>query len=206
MSSMKIIKKIIYDNRKTNVVSKIFDEILKEVAYFLKFDTIKLEFKNEFKSEIEGNNALIYLDYKNDFIQNSDEKAIRFLILKQFFYIFVTRKIDKKLPKFIEDLMIGREILKNGYSKELSYFYYAALTNTKIRSKNDILYANLPWLIFYKTDNFNYDLFKKAASKITEDYADQNLKNLTKLLKKDLWTEKNLQKAIKFYEDFYANN
>jgi hypothetical protein len=204
---MKIIKKIIYNNRKTDVVSKIFDEILKEVAYFLKFDSITLEFKNEFKSEIESNNASIYLDYKNVFIQNSDEKAIRFLILKQFFYLSITRKIDKKLPKFIEDLIVGREMLKNGYSKELSYFYYAYLVNSqKIKNKSDILYANLPWLIFYKADIFNYNLFKKAAAKITEEYEDQNLKNLTNLLKKDLWSEKNLQKAIKFYEDFYANN
>lgn len=204
---MKIIKKFIYSNKITGIVSRIFDDAVKEIAPFLKFNTITLELKNDFNSKMADNSATVYLDYTNDFIQNTDEKAIRFFILREFFKIFVKKKNGINIPEFVEELIVNREMVKNGYANEVSYFYYAILARKpKIKSKEDFLYINLPWLIFYEKDEFYCSFFKKLSTKLVKKYNNPYAAKVLNTLKKNLWDRKNLENAARVCGDFYANN
>lgn len=175
------VAKIFERDPRTELVSRIFDEVITG-AFHLPFDRIELHIRDKTISLVDGASATVCLDYNNPFILERDARGIRILLLRELFRLMF--KFD--LPAEIEDIMIGREMIKRGYGEGLCYMYY----NMLLSGEADPIRVNLPWIIFFKDDKYNSELFKKLAAKVCKKKVPAKLLDL--LL--DL-SEKNLAEA-----------
>ncbi|MBI4174259.1 MAG: hypothetical protein HY517_01330 [Candidatus Aenigmarchaeota archaeon] len=169
---------------KTELVSRIFNEVITG-PFHLPFEKIELHIRDRSISIVDGSSAIVCLDYNNPFILESDRRGIRILIIHELFRLMF--KFD--LPAEIEDILIGREMIKRGYGEELCYMYYSLLLSSRDLSA---MKANLPWIIFFRDDNITSELLKGIAAKVCRKKLPQRL--LDMLL--DL-NEKNIAQASK---------
>lgn len=200
---MKIVKNLIEKNDKTKLVSDIFDECLKELNYQF-FEKIELHLQKEDKIKMDFPNAYIFLNYNNPFIQSSDKKAIKIIILRQIISLVISSKyMDKKIPGFILEIMTNREVIKKGLGKDLFYYYYLYLIQyepNKILELSTFLQINIPWLSYFGVDNYDSRTMKKIINSF--EYIkefESTTRDLFLAVKKDLLKEKSLEKAIEAY-------
>jgi len=154
------VTKIYEKDAGTRLVSGIFDSIL--VNGVFKFESIELHVRDKAVSFIDDSKAVICLDYNDPFIREMDARGIGILLAHELFRL--TFKFD--VPKQIEDVIIGREMLKRGYGNELFYLYYNRLLQGGHEGIEGCVRANLPWIIFSKHDKYDSELLKKQAAKI----------------------------------------
>ncbi|MFC2143082.1 hypothetical protein ACFLQN_01660 [Candidatus Aenigmatarchaeota archaeon] len=202
---MRLVKKYSLQNDITDNAFYIFSKLVKKLSFLEFFDLLEIEISTDFVSEIKGRNAKIKLDYNNIFIRNKDEKMVRYFILKRLFSLLIQKKLGRDVPKTIRDILTNREIIKYGFSDEVSYHFFMYLSNTerKITNKNDFLFINLPWIIFYPVDEHGHSFFKKNIKKFEfSDSMKEKTKKLFNSAKKDLWIDKNLNNTIKHFDEF----
>ncbi|KHO47436.1 MAG: hypothetical protein QT00_C0002G0088 [archaeon GW2011_AR5] len=154
------VTKIYEKDAGTRLVSDIFDNIL--VNGDFKFESIELHVRDKAVSFIDDEKAVICLDYNDPFIREMDARGIRILLVHELFRL--TFKFD--VPKHVEDVIIGREMLRRGYGDELLYLYYNRLLQGGYEGIEGCVRANLPWIIFSKHDKYDSELLKKQAAKI----------------------------------------
>lgn len=158
---MLITKKFSRDKR-TELVSKIFDEVLISSDLHLPFEKIELHIRDTNISVVDEENAIVSINYNDPLVLDSDIKGIRIILMHELFRLMF--KFD--LPKPIEDVIVGREMIKRGFGNGICYMYFNRLAVMKVETVEDYINVNLPWIIFYKYDEYNSEMFKKIASRI----------------------------------------
>ena len=203
---MEIVKKSSKKFKKTKLISDVFNSILGEMALEKFFDKIEISIEEKDDSNINNRNAKISLDYRNPFIQNSDRRAIKILILHQIFHA-ITRQYVKPMPHVVEDVIINKELIKRGYGDDLLYFYYIYLVNHHkgVNNIEDFLHINVPWISFFSLDDYNSAFLKRIINKFenTKKFQKQS-KKLVSVMKKDLLKEGNQKIAINAYKNILA--
>lgn len=200
---MKIIKRSTKNTEQARTVSNTFNTVLVEVPLEKFFDKIELNIGAKEGVFIEKRSAKILLDHKNRYIQNSDRKAIKILILHQLFHA-ITRQYMKKLPHVIEDVIINKDLIKRGYGDDLLYFYYIHMVNhpKHIENIEDFLELNIPWLSFFSLDSYNSEFLKKMTTRFEgiKKFESQS-KKLFSVMKKDMLNQRNQKIAINAYKN-----
>ena len=122
-----------------------------------------------------------------------DEKGIEIMIRRE-----LMRMMFKfSLPRPIEDVIIGRELVKRGYGDDLLYMYYNMVARSSVKNAVDYVEISLPWIIFHGYDDYNSDIMKKLASKVSKKKFPETKKFFDALC--DL-SQKTLAKAVDEYE------
>lgn len=190
------VTKIFEKNSRTRLVSRVFDSLLVRGSYT--FDSIELHVRDKTVSSIEDGKAVICIDYNHPFVLEGDVRGIRMLLQHELFRLMF--KFD--LPKDIEDVIIGREMLKRGMGDELFYLYYNDVLRMQPVTVEDYIRLNLPWIILAKHDPYNSELLKKQAAKnCKKKFGCRKLFDL--LL--DL-SEKRIEKAVEEYDMLLTSN
>ncbi|MEM7819784.1 MAG: hypothetical protein QXD48_03065 [Candidatus Aenigmatarchaeota archaeon] len=198
---MRIIKKFVENDEKIKLISNIFDSIIKNFDFIQHFDSLEFHVRDKNIVKLYNNTALISIDYNNEIIQDRDERAIRSMILHQLYHLIIKRRYQIDMPHLIEDILINREMIKDGYGDDVFYIYYIYLIKKKEVDFNDFIIINIPWLSFYRFDKYNSEYLKDMIKRIKykKEY-EERTKKLFEILKKDLTDEKNLRYAIHLYE------
>ncbi len=193
---MQIVKNYVRDAN-TEAVSKIFDRLITTSEIHLPLDRLELHIRDASVSLIEENGGVICLDYNNPMILDRDQRGIKILIMHELFRLMF--KYD--LPRDIEDVIIGREMIRRGFGEELCYLYYNSILKSRAETRQDYIRLSLPWIIFVKDDKFNSELFKKLASKLCKRKFGECRKLFDILI--DL-SEKNMQEAVSEYNSLVS--
>ncbi len=193
---MRIVKKFFRDD-KTELVSKIFDEVLIEADLHLPFEKVEMHVRDKTASFVSGEDAVVSINYNDPLILEKDRKGIRTVLLRELFRLMF--KFD--LPQPIEDVIIGRELIKRGFGDDLCYMYYNYIVMSKAEALEDYININLPWIIFCKDDRYNSELFKQIASKICKRKYPECQRFFDLLIG---LSGKNLYQAKKEYESLFG--
>src|SRR3989338_2045666 len=184
------VTKVYERDLRTQLVSEIFDMLLVSDSY--PFESIELHVRDMNASSIEDGKAVICVDYNDPFVPERDVKGIRTLLAHELLRLMF--KFD--VPRDIEDVMIGREMVRRGLGEDLCYLYYNRLLQSRPETVEAYIRANLPWIIFAGHDKYNSELLKKLASKVCKKkFACKRLFDF--LL--DL-SQKNLREAVEEYK------
>ena len=191
---MKIVKKYEKDET-TLIVSKLFDMMIKRNLYPMPFDRLELHIRDYNVTVVEDNKAIICINYNNPLVQEKDMRGIKTVIRHE----LVRLMLGINLPKPIEDVIVGREMIKRGMEDELFYMYYIYMMRTVYSNRiEDYIKINLPWIIFHGYDDYNSSVLKNLAgalfkNKMPETHrlfdilihlSDRNLKEAKKEYKK----------------------
>ena len=188
---MRVAKIYEHDSR-TALVSKIFDELIISPSLHLPFESIELHIRDTDISLVDGNNGIVCLNYNNPLILDKDARGVRTLVMHELFRLM----FKSDLPREIEDVIIGREMLKRGFGDELCYMYYVRVLRSSPESLRDYLRCSIPWIVFFKDDKYNSELFRKLVPNVCKKKFPES-KRLIDLLA-DL-SQKNLAEAADEY-------
>jgi len=145
---------------------------------------------------------LVYLPYKNYFFEHNDRRGMKILVLKHIFMIDAKIKF-KDYPKFLAELDAYRKIIKNGFSEELYYYFFIHLMkkDKHVKTLNDYIDINIPWLSFYKLDDYISDFFKEFAKKFKIAFRCKTKSKIIRFMKN---YETNTEKINEWWKN--ANN
>ncbi len=158
---MRLVKVFAKDD-KAEFVSKIFGELLTSTDLHLPFDRIEFHVRDSDVTLIKDSTALVCINYNNPLVVEKDYKGVRTLLMRELFRLMFKFNI----PRLVEDVIVGREMIKRGFGDDLCYMYYNYLLTMQPETIEDYIHANLPWIIFRGYDNYNSELFKKLAAKV----------------------------------------
>lgn len=189
---MRIVKKSLKNDKTAKTISSMFDECVREFPNKLLVDKIELRISSVDALILEEGKAIISVNVLDHYFQEEDEKCTRSIFYEYLNRIFI-RKSLQPLPQLIEDIMVSRETAK---LLNDDYLYYLTLkvTGTKPKSFDEYMNVNVPWVAFFPVDNVAADiLYDTTKNKRYEAKA----KSLFEVLKKNLWLDQNLDKAVK---------
>jgi hypothetical protein len=200
---MRIVKKSDIGDEKARMVFDIFDKILMKLGYPWKYDVLGLAINEKTSVFVADSKITITLDYNDSLIQEMDKKGIASLILHSLYHVITKDKYNlAEMPHFIEDVLINREMIKDGYDDYVFYSSYLFLLRKKhVSSLEDYLMVNIPWLSFHGMNDYNSEFLKNMLLRIKnmEHYRDRARK-LIDVMKKDLTADKNINYATNAYE------
>lgn len=204
---MKVVKRAITDDRKTRIMFDIFDSIITRLEYPWKMERIEFLINDKNSVFVGENMARITTNYNDNIIEDMDKKAMFAMILHGLYHIIIRDKyrlsdLEAQIPHFVEDVITNREMIKHGHDDFVFYLSYLYLIRKKhVADIEDYLDINVPWLSFYKLDEYNSKYLKELLVKIKdkEKFKDDSEK-LIDLLKKDITKESELNHALNAYE------
>ncbi|HLD39245.1 MAG TPA: hypothetical protein VJB05_02955, partial [archaeon] len=158
---MRIIKKFPKDDR-GEFVSRIFDRIITKGDYHLPFAQLEFHLRDSNMSKVEDEKALICIDYNNPLILEKDQRGVNTLIRHELFRLM----FKMNLPRAVEDVIIGREMIKRGFGDDIFYMYYNRILKMNVSNVEEYIKINLPWIIFHEQDKYNSELLKKIVGKV----------------------------------------
>lgn len=158
---MRIVKKFVRDN-KTEFASGIFDRIIASHDYPLPFERIEFHIRDSDITVADSSSALICISYNNPFVLEKDAKGLSIIIRHELFRLM----FKTSLPRIIEDVIVGRELVKRGFGDDLLYMYYNYMASMRVDSNESYVKLNMPWIIFKGYDNYNSELLKHLAKKL----------------------------------------
>jgi hypothetical protein len=198
---MKVIKNFAARDDNVDKLSDIFDELVMKTTILHNLDTIEFHVRDKNVAKLHDMNAIISVDYDDHFLRENDEKGMRSLILHSLYHIIIRKRYDVNIPHFIEDILINRQMIADGYSDYVFYPAYIFLLKKKEADFHDFLAINIPWLSFSGTDNHNTEFLKEMIKKIKYDKMyEKRVTRLFESLKKDITDEANLAHSINLYE------
>ncbi len=189
------------DGQKSKFVLRIFNEEAGNLA----FDSVELILGNEDDVSVTEAHAKIAVDIKNDFIQDNDEKAVRFIIAQKIFLANI-----KKLGAgnaFIEEIAANKMLAKAGYGDALVYYYYILISRMSRKvGFDEFLFINIPWLSLHGVDDYDAKFFLGLKSKFSykRDY-NTITRDLFELLKGGV-RGNDIIKAARLYGGMHAGN
>ena len=175
------------------LVSRVFDEALVSSGVKLNYNSIELELRDRDVSLVKDYTATICLDYNNPLVLDMDEKGIGIIIRRELFRLM----FKFNLPRPVEDVIIGRELVKRGFGDDLLYMYYNIVMRSMPKNISDYIAVNIPWIIFRGYDDYNSDLMKKLAGKVCSKKFPETKKLFDMLCN---LSQKNMTAAGKEYE------
>lgn len=158
---MRIVKKFVRDD-KTEFASEMFDKIMAKNDYPMPFERMEFHIRDSDVTSVDDGSALICINYNNPLVLEKDRKGLGILIHHELFRLM----FKTELPRVIEDVIIGRELIKRGFSDDLLYMYYNYMVNIRVDGAESYIKMNLPWVIFRGYDEYNSEILKKLARKL----------------------------------------
>ena len=152
---------------KTRFTFSVFDNTVMNFAHLIPYDSIKFIIGREDKTEKTEAGLLMAIDCHNRFIMEKDEKAIRIIILEN----IIRLSLGKSLPKFIENVIVYRTMIKEGLGDDfLCYCFSLLAMREKMinESLDDFLEANSLWISFCGRDNYSSLMLKDIVRKKME--------------------------------------
>ncbi len=194
---MRVVKRFQKDIEHIDLVSEVFDQIIRKFYYNLFVDRIEFIVGDKNSYELKDRTAKIFLDANDEFVRSGDKRAVRALILHHLAHIIVKQRGMETDHHHIEDVLANREVIKNGFSDDLFYYYYQQLTRKQdIKSFKEYLDINVPWISFHgKSQNDSIFLLKLARQIQHPSGFHTKGKKILKHMKKDLWDDEVLQKT-----------
>jgi hypothetical protein len=197
---MRVIKNIYNNDASSLETSHIFDEVIQSIGLPLSFDSLQFNVGYGF-TEIENNAAAIGISPEDLEMVENDRRAIKTMITFEIFRIFVRKRLGVNIPLLIEDILVGRDMIKKGYGNDLTHLYYIFMLKHRVKDKKDFLRLNVPWIIFHGNDEYYCHMFRDLAKNSARFSHGLKTAKLFTALKKDLWNETNLRNAINVYGD-----
>lgn len=182
------------------LVSSIFRE---EVRNITAFSVVELILGEEDEISVSDACAKISIDLRNDFIQEKDEKAIRFLVAQKISITNIKRlEIGEE---FVEEIAANKMLAKAGYEDALVYYYYNLISKMdKKMGFEEFVFLNIPWLSLNAIDDHDTKLFLNIIPRFNynRNYG-QDTKELFDILKGELKGPA-IMKAVKLYRGLRA--
>lgn len=198
---MKVIKNFVARDSNVDGLSVIFDELLLRTTILHNLDTIEFHVRDKNIAKLHDMNAIISIDYNDQFLRENDDKGMRSLILHGLYHIIIKKRYDISIPHFIEDILINRQMIADGYSDYVFYPAYLFLLHKKEVDFHDFLTINMLWLSFSGLDDHNAEFLKEMVKKIKYNKTyEKRVTRLFEYLKKDITDESDLAHAIHLYE------
>ncbi|MBI2578430.1 MAG: hypothetical protein HYW26_01835 [Candidatus Aenigmarchaeota archaeon] len=186
-------------NKNEAFASSLFDESIKKFPNKIPLDTIEFRIAEIDALIIEESRATLSVSRMNAFLAEHDRKALRSMFTESLNRIFIR---PMGLPQLIEDVMAFREtakLLKDDYL----YYMYAKTAGRKPESFADYLSLSAPWVAFYAVDSTAAEMLHQ----LTRNKAyEAKAKSLFEALKRNLWIDSNLEKALKKYRRLDAGS
>ncbi len=189
---MRIVKK--YEQDETSLTaSKVFDMMIKQNTYPMPFNELEFHIRDYSVTVVENDKAIICIDYNNPLVLEKDIKGIKTVVNHELMRLM----LQLNLPKPIEDVIVGREMIKRGMGDDLFYMYYNYLMRTPYTgSIPDYIKANIPWIIFHDYDDYNSSILKSLAAALLKEKRSEAHRFFDILLN---LSEKNTKEAVKEY-------
>ncbi len=108
----------------------------------------------------------IFVPLSDISIDNRDNKAAVAYVMQRMYLYYIKKSgfsIDnKKIAPLIERIVANRKMVKDGFSDDLSYYYYSTLAskNKYVKNMDNFLDVSSSWLSFYGEDEYNTGLFR----------------------------------------------
>ncbi|MBI5347183.1 MAG: hypothetical protein HZB66_01090 [Candidatus Aenigmarchaeota archaeon] len=195
---MRVVKRFQKDLEHIDLISGIFDQVIRKFYYNLFIDRIEFILSDKNGFEIGDRSAKIFLNANDNFVRVGDQRAIRALILHQIAHIIVRQKGMETDQHHIEDVLANKELIKNGFSDDLFYYYYQQLIKKpEIKSFHEYLEINVPWLSFMHGKRHHDSMFLlKLARQIQHPSTFHTKgKKILKHMKRDLWDDEILRRT-----------
>ncbi len=145
---------------------------LKMVKYFASryadnYDSVCIKLGDRDETLSDGKTLKMEFDKNNGFIKNNDEDGMKVKILRAIF----SATTRMSLPGFVLVSMADRKIIREGFSRELTCYYFCTLSAKKRRIENfgDFLEINLPWISFKGNDEYNSLFFRQLLCEFEYD-------------------------------------
>ncbi|MCX6815559.1 MAG: hypothetical protein NT120_01775 [Candidatus Aenigmarchaeota archaeon] len=187
-------KKIRSNSATARLLSKAFEHVVKEKTP-VNTDYIELDIPGS--TYIKNGNVYLGVSYSD--LIDKDLRTAKIIIRFEMFRAFVKKVIDRDIPRDIEDLIVAREMIKRGLIEDVVYLFYTyVMKNAVFDIRSLMKFYTIPamFLADGSYENLFYDIAEKKAGKKSKPPK----KFLTSIYK-DLTDEKNLEKAIKIYEE-----
>lgn len=177
---------------------------LKMAGYFASryadnYDSVCVKLGDREETLSAGKTLKLQFDKNNGFMKNNDEDGMKVKILRAIF--IATMKMS--LPKFILVSMADKKIIREGFSRELTCYYFCTLAAKKRRIENfgDFMEINLPWISFKGNDEYNSLFFRQLLCEFEYDsQLESETEGLFSLLSRPL-TSSVLKQIISGYGD-----
>ncbi len=195
---MRVVKKLCTKNEKTLFISKVFDDVITRTEFPLNFDYIELNVGYG-ATVVEDDRIVIGVDINDPLLMNMDSRVVKMLLTFELFRVYVRKMLKIEVPRFIEDVIVGKEIVRKGLANDISYIFYILAMTQSVTDIKSFIRANIPWLVFKGEDKFYHKLFHDYARSETKYRI--RTKELFAALEKDLWDLKNLKNCIQLYGD-----
>jgi hypothetical protein len=198
---MKVVKNFAARDDNVDRLSEIFDGLVTKMHVIQNLDTLEFHVRDRNIAKLHEMNAIISVDYDDPFVREGDEKGMRALLLHSIYHIIIRKRYDVSMPHFIEDILINRQMILDGYADDVFYVAYIYLLGKKHANFVDFLAISIPWLSFYGLDNYSSEFLQEMMKMIKYDRSyDKRVTRLFDSLKKDLTNETNIMHSIHLYE------
>ncbi|MFH1420558.1 MAG: hypothetical protein ABIG30_01165 [Candidatus Aenigmatarchaeota archaeon] len=139
-------------------VSKVIDKTVPKMLSSWPWDEMAFSIGRETADRI-------YIPLDDFSIASRDGKATAAFVMQRMYLYYLKRNgvdIKGKISGLLEQLIANRLMVKNGFSDELSYYFYHLLAKKKkyVRTPKEFIELSNAWLSFYGTDEFNMLLFR----------------------------------------------
>ena len=189
---MRIVKKFPAEAR---FVSDVFDDVIKKSGVNLTYSQLEFHVRDYNTTVIEDDKAVVCIDYNNPLVLDKDARGISTLIRFELFRLM----LRPGMPREIEDVIVGREMVLQGFGDDLFYMYYAMLMKTKPVSLIDYVRASVPWITFRGVDNYNSSFLKDLLAKVQKN----RFPEATKLL--NYMCSNKFDEAVKDYRKLFGD-
>ena len=145
----------------SNILFNTAQKIINESKGFQKF---KIKITSKEDTRVEEGCAIICINPHDPIIQREDKEFTDFLIRKEV-YKSELRK-NSKLPEFLEDIMVNKRIIKEGYGDVVESYYFILMNDHMSINVDDdekFFKVNIPWISFYGIDRYKSEYFKKLS-------------------------------------------
>ena len=156
------------------------------------FESLQVTVGSSDYEEIDAGAAMVSISRDNPFLLDHDEDGIEILVMKR----VLALRHDGRLS----DISADRELIREGMGKKLFSYYYTLLCEKKeIKSMEEYIEANIPWISFYPHDKGSSEALQEVLGSIKHPKFPQT-DNLFSLLKKNLYTQMSISEAQEEWE------
>ena len=156
---MRIVKSLIVEDKFTDIASRVFDEVITRLDVPIRSDLVEFIVRDSTAAFYCQNTSIVCLDYDNIYLQEGDERALRTIITRQLYKIFLL-----ECGKFGE-AEVNFEMIKGGHYDDLLYLYYNHISEASQVSAEDSVFLEISLSTFDNHDDNM--LLRKALEKVT---------------------------------------
>lgn len=151
---MKVVKRLIRKDDATDFASHVFDKVLLGLDIPMHSESVEFTVRDMTAASLHGETAHVCLDYDNVFLKEGDERALKTLLARQMYKIFLLER-----GRFSE-LNVNKEMIRNGHYDDLFYLYYNLISKTAHPTKEEAEFLSVSLSTF---DNKDDNMFLRNA-------------------------------------------